>query len=382
MLDTLAPVFDKDAVTVVFSTGENFAPFCSAAILSLLDHASPSRCYDIIVLDTDMKAETRELYQQLLNGRSNISIRFYNVSGILNEYKFEKSSQWTFDCYGRLLIADILADYEKAIYLDSDQILMSDISTLFDIDVSDKCLGAFTHVGIAADLNGYDKTSSSYQYFTDKVHIKKENLLQIFMSSTLLMNLTRMREKYTYMQLLDYAQDNNFRLLDMDVLNSLFQDDVKQLSQAWGWYAATTDEPVGKRFSYAPRELYDEYLESGKNPKIIHFAGVNKPWDVPNRIYADEFWRVFRRTPFYAGYLEKQLFDMKSRLVSLNNIEEYKKQMDELTHSLANKTEQLDALGHAVAELKVLCEMQQKWMDRIRFSWPYRLARKIKNLFR
>jgi len=368
MIEPMTPVFGEDAVVVVFSSSEEFAPFCCTAILSLIDNVNPKRFYDIIVLDTAMSSRSKNLYRQLVANYINVSIRFYDVSTILEQYslsaKQHEARTFTVDCFARLLIPDLLSIYNKAIYLDGDQIITDDIANLYDIEISNFCIGACISVGITADLNGYPNAFLGTDYFIDTVYIDEDNLNNIFMSSTLLMNLTKIRNKYSCAQLLEYAHCKKFKILDMDVLNSLFQDDFTSIPQEWGWYAATTEEAVGIRFSYAPDEIYSDYMTAGKAPKIIHFAGANKPWEYPDRIYADKFWCVFRRTPFYKCFVEKQIINNHGTGIDEENL--------------------CDQYGELGKEIERLCESYksfQSQQNRIKRVIPYRILRRIRRLF-
>ena len=51
----LTPKFDKNAVSIMMSTDDNYVPCCMTMIQSVIEHANPKRNYDIIVVTTDMK---------------------------------------------------------------------------------------------------------------------------------------------------------------------------------------------------------------------------------------------------------------------------------------------------------------------------------------
>ena len=49
----------------------------------------------------------------------------------------------------------------------------------------------------------------------------------------------------------------------------------------------------------APQWLNKMYMEPRKNPKIIHYAGPQKPWLEPEMDFAQEFWEHAKTTSFY-----------------------------------------------------------------------------------
>ena len=367
MIDNLKPVYGNEAVTVFFSTGEKFAPFCCAAILSLLDHASPIRYYDIIILDSGMHNESKKKYLNLLTNHPNVSIRFYSVMHILDKYTLSSSRHFTVDCYSRLLIPDIIPSHTKAIYLDSDMILMGDIAELYDIDVSDVYVGALRLLGFPTAFFGgalpKEDMEKFEHYFTHVAKTRKENWIKYFTTGTLVMNLTLIRERYSHTQLLEYAERRKdiHWYLDVEVLNYFLQDKVQFLPFIWGWVPFTENDPNWRHISLSPKEIFDEYVEAGLNPKIIHFGGEQKPWINPDRIRSEEFWRVFRRTPFYAEFMEKQLCNV------VNRVETIKKD---------------DFYGYPKQdEFIKLVTKHEYFINRLRSSLPYRVLKKACNLF-
>ena len=53
------------------------------------------------------------------------------------------------DCYSRLLIPHMNANIDKAIYLDSDTLVLKDINLLWQTDLRDKALAAPPDLGVA-----------------------------------------------------------------------------------------------------------------------------------------------------------------------------------------------------------------------------------------
>ena len=66
----------------------------------------------------------------------------------------------------------------------------------------------------------------------------------------------------------------------------------------------------------APLYMYQEYLSARNNPYIVHYAGWEKPWDMPELDMAEYFWDYARRCPFY------ELLVLFMNRHKLNNSEE------------------------------------------------------------
>ena len=88
---------------------------------------------------------------------------------------------------------------------------------------------------------------------------------------------------------------------DQDVLNHLCEGKVKFLDMSWNvimnWKSNFSSRMDILKLS--PRNIYNEYLASRAMPKIIHYAGYQKPWKDPSCDYAEDFWIYARRTYFY-----------------------------------------------------------------------------------
>lgn len=81
-------------------------------------------------------------------------------------------------------------------------------------------------------------------------------------------------------------------------------------------YAGIRKEQI---ITKAPAWLNEMYLEARKHPKIIHYAGSEKPWNHPEMDFGSVFWQYARRTPYY----ETLLRDMT--LASIQEKEEKRK---------------------------------------------------------
>lgn len=47
------------------------------------------------------------------------------------------------------------------------------------------------------------------------------------------------------------------------------------------------------------KKYYNLYMEARKSPKIIHYAGCPKPWQIPEADFTEDFWEYARKSPFY-----------------------------------------------------------------------------------
>jgi lipopolysaccharide biosynthesis glycosyltransferase len=297
-METLLPAFTKESVNVVLSSNEYFAPYCAATIRSVLDHLNKDRCLDIIILEDNILPKTKKMLLAMISGLQNVSLRFINVKLIFSDYTLVTREHYSNVTYYRLALSDILLEYDKILYLDSDLIVLDDISELFDIDMSTYCFAGVIDIVLSGHNNGFSPNNHR-PYYLNTVKIKEKNLLNMINAGVLVMNLSIIRKHYSSLELLEYAQAGKFMLCDQDVINSLFQDNILHLENEWNVIyneEGALHKPIA---SFAPKGMYQAYKRALENPKILHFCGPIKPWNEPDFEAAYLFWDVLKRTPFY-----------------------------------------------------------------------------------
>ena len=121
-----------DDVVIVFACSENFVPYLSVAIQSIVDNASETRRYDIIVLTRNISpASMITLTRQAKS--DNVGIGFLDVDAALGDIKLPHHGHFRPETYYRLLSPQLLPNVDKAIYLDSDLIVCDDVAKLYDV---------------------------------------------------------------------------------------------------------------------------------------------------------------------------------------------------------------------------------------------------------
>ena len=300
----IASLDGRPSVALVLSANEYYVPYMGTLLESIKENASPSRTYDVIVLHRDITSRSQEVLRRVLSP-SNFSLRFFDTTRIMRDYesKLFLRGHFRIETYFRLLMQDILPGYDKALYLDSDMVVNHDIAELFDVDVDGYLLAAVQDADTAGLYNGFEPQKKDY---IDNV-MKMKDPYSYFQAGTILFNLAEFRRRYTVDEMFEYATSYEWELLDQDVLNHFAEGSVKYLDMRWNvmmdWANIRIDQIIGR----APRPLYLRYMESRKDPYIVHYAGPDKPWDNYESDFADFFWGYAQRTPFLPTILERSL---------------------------------------------------------------------------
>ena len=302
----LFPAFSKleKTVPIVFSSSQLFIPICSVALSSVVENASCDRFYDIVIIESNISKKSKEIILRFFQKRKNISIRFINVYPIIKKYNLQPNNHISIETYYRFIIQEILPDYNKVLYLDSDIVCDSDVSNLFDIDISKFILGATYDPDMCGQLHLAD--SDMLRYLSRDVGLKDP--FSYFQAGVLLLNLEEMRKTHTVKEWLEYCQ-TPYKYMDQDVLNKYCQGKVLYFDMSWNTLIDCNNYRVPVIISSATGEIYRNYLLARKNPKIIHFAGCQKPWNEVSVDFEEFFWKYARKSPFY----EQIVFSLYSK---------------------------------------------------------------------
>lgn len=288
------PAFENNNVAVAMAVNDKFVPYLAVLLNSIIANSSINYNYDVFVLSDDITFESCEKLQALIGDRNNYFIRFIDPSPLIKNYHFHVRSFWSIQTYYRLVLPEILTNYEKVLYLDSDMVVCDDISKIYQEDISDYLVGACIDVDTAGLYNGYDSTKKKYM---DKV-INLDDPYKYFQAGTILFNLQRIREKINTTELLELATSRKWQLLDQDVLNVVCKNEVKYLDLRWNVMVDMECIRVSEIFSYSPSWMVEEYKNARRNVGIIHYAGPEKPWNNPKMDMADSFYHYLKDTPF------------------------------------------------------------------------------------
>lgn len=297
------PAFKKNNIPIVFSVDNHYIPYLSIVLISIKKNSSIGNNYDILVLNRDINEKNEKKLKSIFEKDKNFSLRFINI----DIYNDKVQELWTYghfslETWFRLLLPDILEHYDKIIYLDSDLIVEEDLAKLYSINLNNNYLLAATRdVDSAGLYNGYDPKKKTY--LDNVLKIKKP--YNYFQAGVLLLNLNAFRKQYSVKDILKFAGSRHWDLLDQDVLNYLAQGKTKLIDMSWNTVYDWGRFRIKNIIKLAPEDMQQEYLDARKAPKIIHYAGPDKPWNDPSVDFADNFWIHAKESPFYNELKER-----------------------------------------------------------------------------
>lgn len=290
-----APAFDANNVAIAVAANDYFIPYCATFLKSMAEHSNSDKNYDILLLSQDVSDINVKNVKKMLSAWKNISLRVLDPSVLIDQYTFHIEGHFSKETYYRLVLPELLPNYDKVLYLDSDMIAMDDVSKIYDENIDGYLLAACHDADTAGLYNGYRKDKKDY---TDKI-LKLKEPYQYFQAGVLLLNLEEFRKRYTTKQILDFAVSEKWQLLDQDILNKLCEGAVKYIDMSWNVMVDFAGIRINQIIALAPRWLNEMYHEARKDPKIIHYAGPQKPWFEPEMDFGMQFWECARGIAYY-----------------------------------------------------------------------------------
>jgi lipopolysaccharide biosynthesis glycosyltransferase len=259
-------------VTIAF-TSNYFVP-AATMLLSLLNESSGS--FKVICLVTDeipqrMKDELVGL------GKGRMTFDYIPLKGRLQG--FYTDPRYTEAASYRLLLPEILPEYDTIVYIDCDVIVRQDVGRLYQTtSLGDNYLGVVYEAPIEKQAERIQSLGCAPR--------------QYFNSGFLIMNLAAMRRKKLTDKLLDSCKVDYLEFPDQDALNQVCQGHVLALSPVHNsirtFFLPQYKSDFVQQYSLEMWELVQAHGS-------IHYTG-GKPWNTVS-IKFGEWWRTYYRLP-------------------------------------------------------------------------------------
>lgn len=264
----------------------------AVTLFSALDTLRPGSCASVYIIDGGISDEKRVRMERALN-KPPINL---NIQWVLPDPKLVRGlpkpmeEYLTVAAYYRLL-APYLIPEAKAIYLDSDMVIQSDLHELWARDLQGRALAAVVNVG---DLK---LGSESVDIDCEKQGLNPND--SYFNSGVLIMDLEKWRRHGLVEKILDNIRkyEGIYKYADQDGLNAVLHDDWIELERRWNVQLNHTGfkaEPI-----------------AAEKASVIHYTLRYKPWlwmaFGAERRHYERFYKSLRRsgwfTPVeYAGF--------------------------------------------------------------------------------
>lgn len=263
-------------VNMVLITDANYMDFTRVAINSAKETKCPGSLYNFYVMTLDI-SQSDEVALKALEGE-NVTVTLLPQKETdlfyIRETHVSKTSLLKY------YITEALPELDKVLYLDSDILVLHDLTKLYQTDVSEVYLAAV----------------KDPSWFFENSHVLELNLEDrgfYFNSGVMLLNLKKFREDGLLKKLEDFT-NNNFRTyMDQDALNVIVGNSVVLLpfeDNAMYFFFEHVDLPVMSEFYGRNWENYEQVFAP---VTIVHFASSKKP--LGPLVSSDQFFRMLQR---------------------------------------------------------------------------------------
>lgn len=283
---------DRKPLHIATAINQAYLPWYATALLSALRCSPEVDARIELIYDADVTAADRDRLAGMLAGVG-ATLRCHPLDqGRLSGLPDAVAAHGGPISCARLVVAELLPDVDRCLYLDADTLTVSTLAPLCTIDIDDVPLAAVRNVvqpGMRQRLRSIGVTDP----------------MRYLNSGVLLMNLDHLRRHDGVGSLLDFVHEHASELLwvDQDALNVVFDGQWLDLHPRWNAqnsffkWTAWSEEAVG------PVLLQETLVD----PAILHFEGpsMSKPWHyLSEHAYRDQYRATLADTPWRGTPLE------------------------------------------------------------------------------
>ena len=246
---------NNNSINIVFTTDKKYSPYLKVALKSLIHNKNKDSIYNIYILSIDLNKKTQKelkTFKQQNVEITTIPLKLSMLKGIIKnnvKYSYRVSNSDLF----KFFIPEIFQNFDKILYLDSDILVLGDVSEIYDYDLDNKIIGV-----LPEKTNFKNEENSKYNCGVILFDIKKcsEN------------NITKK---------LIQAKNNDKTNRYVTQLAYTKAIDIKN----------TKALPLS--YNYLIKD--EQTLDNKDKILIVHFAGFKKPWYNPDMEFASLWWQ-------------------------------------------------------------------------------------------
>ena len=294
-IETDLPLF-----TVVASTDQNYVPHMAALIASVFEEADEGHFVHFVVLDGGMGKRQRQLMLRLKRLREHAEITFVPMGEMFAP--LAAHTYFTRATFYRLVLPDIMPDHDKVVFLDTDLVVVEDPTPLMHVDVTGRAMAAVDDLVMRSfvelEVLSLDKTGGvpAGEYLADYLDLGPDDTYR--QVGVLVLNLDWLRETGLCETMIEDLAERPHWFLDQDVINMRLARHAVPLEARWN--VIHMDE---RHRGALGEDDEDAYAEAHRDPAIVHYAGIGKPWRNDLSPFGHYYWEYLRLTPFYESVL-------------------------------------------------------------------------------
>lgn len=272
----------RKIIPIAFAFDNNLTFPACVCLSSLMMHAKVDTFYDIFILHSEKEALKTEELNKLPSFYPNCKITYHTVDDIFDQ-AFEIRGITT-AAYYRLLIPELIPEYDKIIYSDVDVIFREDLSEIYQTDIEDYYIAGVDSIAhLIPDLKNYyekeRKCDARGQIYSGNLIINSKKILK---DKLIPLFKEHIAEKYKFQ--------------DMDILNIVCKGKIKYLSPTFCLTNYINDFAVN-HIDVLSTVWSKEEIKKALRDGVVHYNG-QKPWK-GFCVNFDIWWEYYRKSPYY-----------------------------------------------------------------------------------
>jgi lipopolysaccharide biosynthesis glycosyltransferase len=306
-------------ITIIYAFDQHYAQYAAVSTYSLVFHSKSALQIYWLVPDTD--ASSVEPIAANLTKKTGVEIRVLPVS--MSELgTWKQSYHYTQAMYLRLLIPGLI-DQPRAIYLDADTLVLSDLGELHSLD-----FGSALIAGVP---------DSAGPYLTA---IPLRNGDPYINSGVLLMNLDALRqdEMLTKARTIYFEHEHRLIFPDQCVINKYAEGRKLTLDESWNRQIV----------AMLTNAVEFESIRVQANPSIMHFTHMVKPWHAWCEDYISDFWWHYADRAEIDGLVRQRVTTIGQAIKHADMLERFERHQE----SSEKRRDIIDRLVEIVDELQ------------------------------
>jgi lipopolysaccharide biosynthesis glycosyltransferase len=282
-------------IIIAFGCDEGYSKHVAVVMQSILANATTEERHEFHILTMNLSLDAENRLVEITT-RKKATVRIHRVNAArLSGFP---TVSLPLEAYLRLLLPDLLPEYEKILYLDADLIVMDSLSKLWDFPIGDSAIGG------AIDSISIFKGDGILKHFK-ALQLPEHHIY--FNSGVMLLNLEVLRE----MQLLEVVKEwvqkypNLMPFSDQDVLNALFVGKVSYFDLRWNLQVPLI-APIKLGWKCSR-----EHVQAVSDPAIVHYVTARKPWRKEFKLpYQSLYFEYLAQTPWKEESLNPVAFHL------------------------------------------------------------------------
>lgn len=309
----------KTEIPIMHCFNNKYSMAASVAFCSMLENANPKYRYCLYVLHTDISESNQQLLRETVAIYTNASLCFIRVDDSLDSL-FAKTvtiGHYSKEIFYKFLAPHFFPQYDVLIIADVDVVYLDDISPYYFMLDPEEDIYFAGHRGCCPKNSWVeDAVSNDYKKDFSDAEIAKLATGAGFW----IFNIKKMRQDGLQDRFLEFAHVNAYRIRqpEQDVVNLVCHPYIKYLpyrtlvcTYAYELYdhAYSLDDDI----IYTKEEL----RQGLASPVQLHYAGVNKPWAMPECTKSEEWFKFLVKTPYLKEWLMMQSKARETKLVEV-----------------------------------------------------------------